>query len=114
MEPTNLTIEILKDIRAEIRLTREVLSERIDGVSGRIGGVSGRVDGVSGCIESLAERQLHMETRLATELIAVASAVGLVTDELRGMRAEHRRDRELRTQVAEHERRIGELEKKTG
>jgi hypothetical protein len=29
-----------------------------------------------------------METRVATELIAVASAVGLVTNELRGMRAD--------------------------
>ena len=45
-------------------------------------------------MDGLAERQVHMETRLAvTELVAVASAVGLVTEELRGMRAERRQDR---------------------
>jgi len=55
-----------------------------------------------------------METHVATELVAVASAVGLVTNELREMRADARRDRGLRARVDEHERRLGELEKKTG
>jgi hypothetical protein len=93
MEPTDLTLEILKGIRDEVRMSREELSARID---------------------RLSESQLHMETRVATELIAVASAVGLVTNELREMRADARREGGLRARVDEHERRLGALEKKTG
>ncbi len=115
MEPTDLTIEILKGIRDEVRMTREELSARIDGVRE---GLSDRIDSVrdtlSVRIDRLGESQLHMETHVATELIAVASAVGLVTNELREMRADARRDRGLRARVDEHERRLGELEKKTG
>jgi hypothetical protein len=115
MEPTDLTIEILKGIRDEVRMTREELSIRIGGfreeLSERIDGLRGEL---SGRIDRLADCQLHMETHVATELVAVASAVGLVTNELREMRADARRDRGLRARVDEHERRLGELEKKTG
>ena len=65
MEPTDLTIEILKDIRAEMRSTREELSERIDGANKRL--------------DLLAEGQL----RLRTEVIEIVSAVQLLTSVLR-------------------------------
>ena len=112
MEPTNLTIEILKEIREELRSTKNELREEIR---------STRVE-LSDRIERLETRQTQSELRLATELVAVASAVGLVTAELRGLRADRRHDRELllgttgalRAQVDEHEKRLGALEKKTG
>ncbi len=78
MEPTDLTIEILKGIRDEIR------------------GTNARLDG-------LERRQVEGETRIATEVIAVASVVREVRDLLR-------EDRALSAQVDDHERRLKAIE----
>ena len=51
---------------------------------------------------------MHTEIRLATELVAVSSALRNVTDLLRVQ------DGALRTRVEDHERRLDVLEKKTG
>ncbi len=82
MEPTNLTIEILKDIRDGIRTT----NERID---------------------RLERRQVESETRIATELIAVAGAVN-------GLREDLREERALRQRIDDHERRIQAIERRAG
>jgi hypothetical protein len=78
MEPTDLTIEILKGIRDEIR------------------GTNARLDG-------LERRQVEGETRVATEIVAVASVVREVRDLLR-------EDRALSAQVDDHERRLRAIE----
>ena len=62
MEPTDLTIEILKGIRDEAHKTNEALSE-------------------------LRDRQTATEVRLATEIFGVAGAVREVRDLLREDRA---------------------------
>jgi uncharacterized coiled-coil DUF342 family protein len=126
MEPTNLTVEILKEIREEVRATKDELRSTRDELRSTKDELreeirSTRIE-VSDRIERLETRQTQSELRLATELVAVASAVGLVTAELRGLRADRRHDRELllgttgalRAQVDEHEKRLGALEKKTG
>ena len=82
MEPTNLTIEILKDIRDGIRTT----NERID---------------------RLERRQVESETRIATELIAVAGAVN-------GLREDLREERALRQRIDDHERRIQAIDRRAG
>ena len=89
MEPTDITIEILKDIRAEGRKTNEKLDVLV-----------GRVDRVD-------QRQVETELRLATEIVAMAGAV-------REMRDAYREDRSLRQRVDDHEKRLRELEKQTG
>ena len=58
LEPTDVTIEILKDIRNEVRQTRTDLSEHIDGLSRRV-------------VES--------EIRTATAIADLAGAVNQMT-----------------------------------
>jgi hypothetical protein len=86
MESSDITIEILKEIRDEIRGTNE------------------RMDKLSDRVERLERRQVETETRLATELIAVVRAVDDVKELLR--------DRlDLSDLVSDHERRIVVLER---
>ena len=111
MEPTDLTIEILKGIRDEIRMTRTELSERIDGMrdelSGRIDEVSGRIDEVSGRIDLLSDRVVASEIRTATATTDLAGTVREMTSVLR---AQH----DLRPRVERCERDIADLRQKTG
>ena len=87
--PTEVTIEILKEIRDEIRDSKESLSSRIDATNERL--------------DNLERRQTETEIRLATEIISVAGAVREVKDLLA--------DRlDLRDRVDDHERRISALE----
>jgi hypothetical protein len=81
MEPTDLTIHVLREIREEIRETNQRLGR-------------------------LELRQTDTELRLATEIIAVAGAVREVRDELRGQRALGARvdDHELRISALEDAR----------
>jgi uncharacterized protein YPO0396 len=100
MEPTDLTIEILKGIRDEARKT----NERLDVTNDRLGEL--RTELVDR-IERVERRQTETEVRLATELIAVGSAVRDVRDLLR-------EDRVLRDRVDDHERRLVAVERRTG
>jgi len=62
-----------------------------------------RLDAVERGLDAVERRQTDTETRLASELVAVAKAVGEVRDVLR--------DRlEVRDRVEDHERRIAALE----
>jgi hypothetical protein len=103
MERTNLTLEILKGIREELRVTREALSARLDGTNARI-------DETNAALSALREQQVHTEIRLSTEIVALSSAVRAVTELLRAPKD----DVALRARVEDHERRLGDLEKRTG
>ncbi len=109
MEPTDLTIEILKSIRDELRLTRTELSERIDGVSERIDGVSERMDGVSeridGLRDELSSRIVASEVRTAT---AITELHGTVREMTNVLRAQH----DLRPRLERCERDIVDLRQK--
>lgn len=107
MEPTDLTIEILKGIREEARKTNDEVrrtNERIEQTNERLGEL--RTDLVDR-IERVERRQTETEVHLATELVGVAGAVREVRDLLR-------EDRGLRDRVDDHERRIAEMERRTG
>jgi len=93
MEPTDVTIEILKGIHSEIQKTNE-----------RLGGFE---HSTNERLDRLEQRQASSEIRLATELVGVAGAVREVRDLLR-------EDRAMRAQVADHEQRITAIEKRTG
>jgi chromosome segregation ATPase len=111
MEPTDLTIEILKGIRDEAHKT----NERLDRTNSRLDEL--RVDVRAGLdelrtdlvdrIERVERRQTETEVRLATELVAVGGAVREVRDLLR-------EDRALRDRVDDHERRLSAVERRTG
>jgi hypothetical protein len=85
MNPTDLTIEILKGIRDEVSTLRHDTNERL---------------------ERLERRQTETEVRLSTELVAVVGAVREVRDVLRD-------DRGLRERVDDHERRLVAVEART-
>jgi predicted nucleic acid-binding Zn-ribbon protein len=90
----NPTLQVLREIRDELRKT----NERLDGTNQRLERVEGRV-------ESLERRQSEGEIRLASELVAVAKAVQEVRDLLRdNLTVQHR--------VDDHERRIAALERR--
>jgi hypothetical protein len=86
MEPTDLTVEILEDIRDEARLTR------------------GEVRQTN---ERLERPHTESEIRLATEVVGVAGAVRELRDLLRD-------DLALRARVDDHERRLLAVERRPG
>jgi hypothetical protein len=92
MNPTDLTIEILKGIRDEVRTLRQDTNSGFADTSERLG--------------RLERRQTETEVRLSTELVAVVGAVHEVRDVLRD-------DRGLRERVDDHERRLVAMEART-
>jgi hypothetical protein len=107
MQPTDLTIEILKSIRDEVRTTNVRIDDLRDEVRGSVGGLRDEVRNTNLRIDALrdetARRSTESETRVSTELVAVASAVREVRDLLRD-------DRQFRDQVTDHERRLSAIE----
>lgn len=80
-------------------VTVAVLREIRDGVLA----LNHRVDDTNERLDRLERRQTETELRLATELTEVAHAVHRLTDVVRA-------DRELRSAVDDHERRLRALE----
>jgi hypothetical protein len=107
MEPTDLTIEILKDIRDETRKTNERVEALERTVANEFVNVRGEIASVRGEVKGLRAEAQETEVRLATELVAVAGAVREVRDLLR-------EDRLWRLRVDDHERRIAAMERHTG
>ena len=101
----DVTIEILKSIRDEIRGT----NTRIDGLDKRLEATNARLDhleqSTSSRLERLEKRQVETEIRLATEIVAVAGAVNKLTEA-------YREDRQVRATVRDHEKRLSALEKR--
>ncbi len=93
MAMSDLTVEILKQIRDEIRTT----NERIDVT---------RIE-LSSRLDRLERRQTETEVRLGSELVATVGAINGLRDVVVQAIAEGR-------QVMDHERRIVALEKKVG
>jgi methyl-accepting chemotaxis protein len=96
---SDIPTQILQDIREEARIT----NQRLDQQSARLDQQSARLDLLVERVDRIGRRQVEMETRLATEVVAVAGAVHELRDILLA-------DRDLRGTVADHERRIGALE----
>ncbi|HEX4513875.1 MAG TPA: hypothetical protein VH054_10075 [Polyangiaceae bacterium] len=87
MNPTDLTIEILKNIHAEI------------------GGLRGDFREMNARVERMERRQVEADIRVSTEIVGVAGVMQDVRDLLRD-------NLRLRPRLEDHERRIFELEKK--
>ena len=106
-----ITVQVLREIRDEVKEVRRELSDEIKGVRQELKqtreDLGARIDETNVRVDRLERRQTESEIRLATELVAVTAAVREVRDELR-------EDRVLRRQFDDHERRIGALEKSRG
>jgi ABC-type transporter Mla subunit MlaD len=96
MEPTDLTIEILKDIRSAVRAT----NDRLDATNDRLDATNDRLEG-------LADRMTNTEVRLATAIVALGGTLTEVRDLLREQTS-------MRDTVADHDRRIASLERRAG
>jgi hypothetical protein len=96
MEPTDITIDILKGIRDEVHSLRQDTNARLDETNARLDETNTR-------LARLEHRQGDAELRVRTEVTAVVGAV----DRLREVLLE---DRTLRRQVDDHERRLRAIE----
>ncbi|MBI5482230.1 MAG: hypothetical protein HY906_25465 [Deltaproteobacteria bacterium] len=111
MDTSDVTVEILRSIRDEIRHTNERLDQTNQGLDATRSELSERLDATRSelgeRLERLERRQTETEVRLATELAAVAHAVTDVRDLLR--------DRlDLRDDVAALDRRLTVVEQRLG
>lgn len=101
METSDLTIEILKSIRDEVRGT----NTRVDDLGARVDALGARLDETNTRLGSLERRQVESEVRLSTEIVTLVGVVREVRDAIRD-------DRVARVRVEDHERRIVALEKR--
>jgi hypothetical protein len=98
MEPTDITIEILKDIRAAIGDT----NERLEGTNDRLDQTNARIDLLR---DELSRRIVESEIRTSTAITALA---GTVVDMTEILRAAH----DLRPRVERCEQDIVELKRR--
>jgi predicted RNase H-like nuclease (RuvC/YqgF family) len=90
MEPTDLTIEILKAIRDETRKTSEGLAttnehlatlvDRVDHLDESIERLDERVGRLDDRVDRMEKRRVETDLRLATEVAGLAGAVREVRD----------------------------------
>jgi hypothetical protein len=98
MANESLTVEILKQIRADLAETSRAVHARLDRVEERQATSDQR-------LEATQSRLVEAEIRLATELVMVSKTMGEVRDLLR--------DRlDQRDRVDDHEKRLHALEHK--
>jgi hypothetical protein len=99
MEPTDLTIEILKDIRAGIEKT----NERVDSLRED---TNARLDLTNDRLDLLSRRVVESEVRTSTAIVELAGTVREMTTVLRAQS-------DLRPRVERCERDIEELRQRT-
>jgi len=80
MEPTDVTIEILKDIRTEIRDTRQDLSVRLDAMRDEL---SSTRNELSNTRNELSRRIVESEIRTSTAITKLAGTVHELSEVLR-------------------------------
>ncbi|MBI5542485.1 MAG: hypothetical protein HY901_01240 [Deltaproteobacteria bacterium] len=91
----NMTIEVLKQIRDELRKT----NERLDTNVGEVRKTNERLDTANERLDRLERRQNESEMRLATELVAVTTAIHQLRDTIVSQL-------EVKKTVDDHERRL--------
>ena len=101
---SDLTTQILIEIREAIRETNASLSGRIDRTNASL---SGRIDQTNERLDRLEKRQVTTEVRLATELTEIGSVI-------RQLNASLIEDRRFSARIADHEARISRLEQQRG
>ncbi|MEK6609084.1 MAG: hypothetical protein AABZ30_15610 [Myxococcota bacterium] len=103
MGSDDITVEILRGIRSDMQGVRQEMQAMCQEQHA----TNERLDATNERLDRLGRRQTETEVRLSTELVAVAKAVNDVRDLLR-------ENLSVRGEVADHERRIGALERRPG
>jgi chromosome segregation ATPase len=100
MDPKDLTLEVLKDIREELRETRTEMKIEINGLKEEIRQTNVRVD-------TLSDRVVESELRVASAVTDLHGTVRELTDLLR---SQH----DLRPRVERCERDIFDIQRRVG
>jgi hypothetical protein len=103
----DVTVEVLREIRSDLGGVRDEIAGLRAETKSELREVRLAIEATNERVASVERRQAETEVRLATEIVAVAGAVRDLRDVLVA-------DREMRTQVADHEGRIQKLERRTG
>jgi hypothetical protein len=80
MQPTDLTIEILQGIRAEIRGTNAQLETLRTDLTARIDATNERLDATNERLDRTDRRQTESDMRVATELVALGGTLREMRD----------------------------------
>jgi chromosome segregation ATPase len=107
MESSDITIEILKDIRGEIRELRGDTNARLDETNRRLDESNRRMDDTNDRLDTIAQRVVESEMRTAT---AIADLAGTVREMTQVLRASH----DLRPRVERCEQDIAEIKRTMG
>ncbi|MER2563805.1 MAG: hypothetical protein ABTQ32_23950 [Myxococcaceae bacterium] len=107
MEPTDITIEILKGIRDEGRKT----NERIDDTNSRLDGLSGRVDSLAEHVDQLGE---ELSRRIVESEIRTAKAIADLADNVRELTSFLKQTNDLRPRVEQCEDDIKSIKRQLG
>jgi chromosome segregation ATPase len=109
-----LTLEVLKGLRSDMRAGFDGLradvqntNARLDQTNARLDQTNARLEEAIGRLDRLERRQTEGEIRVATELTAIANGVAALTDLLA-------KKLDVRDQVADHEKRLTVVEVKLG
>jgi len=105
VDTSDLTVQILREIRDELRATKVELGAGIRETNARLDQTNARLEQSNARLDRLDKRQTESEIRLTTELVAVAHAV----DSLKELLAQRL---DLLKQVNGHELRISALEER--
>jgi hypothetical protein len=100
MEPNDITVELLKEIRGELRGT----NLRLDELTGRLDETNDRLDLTNDRLVALAQRVVESEVRTAT---AIADLAGSVREMTQVLRASH----DLRPRVERCEQDIADIKR---
>jgi chromosome segregation ATPase len=106
MEPTDLTIEILKDIRAGIEKTNERVDSLREDINAGLDRTNARLDLTNDRLDLLSRRVVESEVRTSTAIVDLAGAVRELTTVLRAQS-------DLRPRVERCEQDIEELKQRT-
>ena len=107
MNPTDLTLEVLKSIRDEVRETRMELSGEVRDVRAELSGLSGEVREIRTDLAAVARRVVESEVRTSTAITELHGTVRDLVDVLRSQQ-----DVRPRIERAEHE--ITEIKHRLG
>jgi hypothetical protein len=109
MKKSDITVEILKDIRQELRDLRADTNSRFEALEsklvGRIDETNARLDETNVRLDALGRRVVESELRVATAMTALARDVNDLTGYLRAQG-------DLRPRVERCERDIAEIQTK--
>jgi hypothetical protein len=108
MEPTDITVQILTDIREQAKLTNERIQQtnkRLDRMSNSIDGTNERLDTVR---EELSRRIVESEIRTSTAITELAGTVREMTHVLRASHDVRPRLERCEHDIADLRRRISE------